>query len=33
MPGDGGQSVLLQICPKERMLDDKRCRMRQWPAR
>ena len=28
MPGAESESVLLQICPKERMLDDKKCRLR-----
>ena len=27
MPGTESESVLLQICPKERMLDEKRCRL------
>jgi 16S rRNA (guanine527-N7)-methyltransferase len=31
LPGTNSQSVLLQICPKERMLDGSRCRMRTRP--
>lgn len=27
LPGTGSESVLLQICPKERMIDQKRCRL------
>jgi 16S rRNA (guanine527-N7)-methyltransferase len=29
MPGTQSESVLLQICPKDRLADDKTCRLRQ----
>jgi 16S rRNA (guanine527-N7)-methyltransferase len=32
LPGSDAESVLLQICPKDRMLDPKRCRMTDLQA-